>query len=92
MHGRVCLSEATLRSHSRSHNIGPIVEYNNRGVASFHQFGKQCKSVPGLKRHMRVYSDSTTNSSAQSNVSCDYCGLKGKSLAGKKSHMRAKHQ
>ena len=71
--GRACLSKAGLINHSLSHNVGPLVECSNCGVAICHQCGTRCKSVPGLTRHMRVYGDSTTNPSAQSYFSCDYC-------------------
>ena len=71
--GRVCLSKAGLISHSRSPNIGPPVWQAN------HQCGKQCKSDSELNRHMRIHVDSITNLSAQSNFSCDYCGLECKS-------------
>ena len=68
------------------------MEYTSRGVAICHKCGKQCKSVPGLNRHMGLYVDSITNLSAQSNFSCAYCGLECKLLAGKRSHMSAKHK
>ena len=73
--GRVCLSKAGLLSHLRSHNVNQLVYYSNHDVAICYQYSKECKSVPGLKRHMGIHGASTANLSTQRNFCCNFGGL-----------------
>ena len=96
--GRLCLSQAGLVSHVKSHDRRPPANFgvvlNRELIHVCLMCGKRCRSSGDLKRHAKVHgaeATSTSSKKCQENFPCSVCGKLCKSLAGLESHIRAFH-
>ena len=89
---RVCLSNAGLTSHKRSHTLRPRIDYDAFIETDFScsVCNKVCKSRSGLTRHQKTHDTlpNTTNHSRKDVFTCTLCHKVCRSLAGLKSHCR----
>ena len=94
--GRICLSKAGLKSHSKSHQPKSHFQYKINDPKKCAVCSKVCKTEGGLKRHMKVHDDQQRHGNQQQRTSdaltCVFCNMVCKSLAGLKSHQRTKHR
>ena len=94
--GRVCLSNAGLTSHRRSHAQRPLANYEaflGINQLACEECGKVCKSRSGLARHLKIHqafgSGEHKGKAQPKDFVCCVCGRVCKSLAGFKSHCRS---
>ena len=97
--GRICLSNAGLKSHQRSHRTQNLRRTQQSKTTNHisntdeicEECGKICKSAGGLKRHQTVHQKRSRVPTARGVISCNICAKECKSYAGLKSHFRAAH-
>ena len=93
--GRICLSQAGLVSHTRSHERRQNqAAYNNLlpprpASNTCHICEKVCKSAGGLKRHMKVHNNVSPERVLCHSHMCHICQKICKSEAGLMSHLHA---
>ena len=89
--GRICLSNAGLKSHERVHHNRITTNYDNMLTHQCPVCHKVYKSSGGLKNHMRIHkgADPVIEIPTTGKYICNICQKSCRSLAGLKSHFRA---